>query len=149
LAIFATGIASGLLVVTNFLELSEVPLVVGFAGAAAFGGDLTGAAFAAAGGFGAFFGGAIAATFFAGTAFAGVFAEADFTTGLATTFFAGADFTGALAGADFVLATGLAEALLDAPAAPRAAGFARAGAFAACALLPAFCLLVAIPQPIL
>ena len=126
-----------------------MPLVVGFAAAAACGGAFTGGAFAAAGGFDALFGGATAVTFFAGTALAGAFAGADFVTGLATTFFAGAAFTGAFAGADFVLATGLAAALLDAPSAPRAAGFARAGAFAACALLPAFCLLVTIPRPIL
>jgi hypothetical protein len=148
----AIELDSDLLVVTNFLEFSGVLRVVGFAALAAWIGARTGfagGAFAATIGFAAFFGGVAGAAFFAGTCFAGALARTGFATGLAMTFFAGAVFTGFFAGADLLFATGLAAALLEAPAAPRIAGLARAGAFAACAFLPAFCLLLTIPRPIL
>ncbi len=149
--LFATELVSGLLVVTNFLELSDVLLVPALAMIAGVGvlTGFAGAAFGAVTGFAAFFAGATGAAFLAGSGFAATLAGTGFAACFAPTFFAGAPFASFFAGGADAFDTGLAAALPDAPTEPRAAGFMRAGAFAACALLPAFCLLFTIPRPIL
>ncbi|MEO7430487.1 MAG: hypothetical protein ABIR62_00270 [Dokdonella sp.] len=149
MALFATEGVSGLLVVTNFLELSDVLLASALAApTAATGafGDWTGEPFETATGLFALVAGATGAAFFGGVCLAAALAGTGFAGAFATAFLTGTLFTGVFAEANDAFTTGLAAALADAP---RAAGFARAGAFAACAFLPAFCLLFTIPRPIL
>jgi hypothetical protein len=144
-------LVSGLLVVTKFLVFSVAVLMDGFAfpGLAADGLCTTGLAAAAlttAAGLAAFLTGLAGTVFFSGSFFAGAFERTGLEAGFVAAFFAATVFTGFFATAGFAFATGLADALRAAPAAARATGFARAGAFAVFVRLPEFFLLFAIPK---
>ncbi len=147
LPLFAVGLISGLLIVTNFLEFSAAGLTIGLAlrelaGGAFFwatgltaSGFLTGVAVFAEWDLPGFLTDFAGAAFFTGIFFTGIFFDADFEAGFDAALAGFADFTGFFTAAFFAasgfFAAGLVPVLRAADFAARATGFARADFFVA------------------